>query len=94
MEFISKHLTRHELWCVTVENKNDGRRVVVSYHKSKSAAECLALKIGGAAVKEFSWLDEYGEWWVVEAKNIGVDLPDRKDVIAKLSPNERRVLGV
>ena len=67
----------------------------IGFFTDLEKAEKIAMEKGGKINNQFVWLGNDGKYYdTSEFLEIYVDLPDRKEVLAKLTEQERRVLGI
>lgn len=90
----SKLYTRIDAWVVNVVSKDDGFPVVDSYWTKFQLAEQRAKKVGGTAYSVDLYEDSYGNVGVIQFDSTYVDVPDREEVLAKLTPEEKYALGL
>lgn len=82
------------IWAVSIVSPDDGHRITVSYWTDQRKADADARKRGGKVYQTSLWKDSSGRYYHLLTEEVGVDLPDRRDVLDKLSPAERKVLGI
>ncbi len=86
------------MWAITCLSPDDGHRVTVAYFSKKEEADKLCgTKAYGkdqAVVQCTLWTDG-DHWYQVEMREVGVDTSlIRQRAMAKLSDEEKRVLGL
>ncbi len=88
-------LTEFEyIWGVSEISKDDGHTVVRSRFTNKGEADNFAREVGGHTFQETLWKGSDGEFYKVTKTLMAVDMPRKKDVLAKLTEKEKRVLGL
>lgn len=90
------HLTKHFAWAISQVSKDDGRTGYVSYWTDRGKAEDASENVqDGHVVQVELWEDEEGNYYQIPYTNdIMVDLPDKKEILNKLTLKERKVLGL
>ena len=86
-------LTRNEyIWKVCYVSQNDYHNMVDSYWTDMNKAENRAKEINGKVIQctLFRHLDK---WYHVQYTEVNVDVPSKEEVLKKLTPKERKVLG-
>lgn len=85
------------VWVITCTSPDDGRRVECSYftdmHKAEEVRKTMDPRLNPQRQQISLWKDG-DRWYKVERKEVFVDVPSRQEVLAKLSPAERKVLGI
>ena len=92
-------LNRRTVHAVTFISDDDGRRLTDSYFSSsdKAIAHCNEkfARVDASVVQLTAWTGDDGQMYLVEGKPIRVDYHCiRKQAIAKLSMEEREILGL
>lgn len=91
---MSTKFTRVDAFKVTVVSKDDGHCGIDSYFTNIDMATRRADKIGGSVLSHWLYKDEYNSLYELEARSVFADVPERQDVLAKLSAEERHALGL
>lgn len=81
---------------VTYESMDDGHRLTDSYwsYNSNKAVERAKQLHKGAVVENVVWADNYGCYWLLERKEIFVDLPSRDEILSKIPAKMRRAYKI
>ncbi len=82
------------IWKVNYVSKDDGHNLTDSYWTDLNKAEKRSREIQGRVNKTCLWRDNANNYYEVKYTEVMVDVPTREQVLAKLSPKERKVLGV
>jgi hypothetical protein len=82
------------IWGVSIISPDDGHTITVSYWTDHSKACEDACKRHGNVYQTSLWMDSSGRYYKVHTEEVGVNLPDRNDVLKKLTPEEKKVLGL
>ncbi len=80
------------IWGVSQRSPEDGHTGFVAYFTIKGDADALAKRIGGHAVQTTLWKDG-DDYYEVVRRKVLVDVPDREEVLKKLTKRERQALG-
>lgn len=91
-------LTKNQyIWAVNVVSPDDGRTGTVAWFTDMQEAESFALRnnTNGRVVQAVLWKGSDGNWYDLPYVNkVLCDAPSREEVLAKLTPTEREVLGL
>jgi hypothetical protein len=83
------------VWAVSVVSKDDGHTFYAAHFTDHSEAEKAARRLGGNVVQTSLYFDRAtGTYYKARLERVPVDLPDRDEVLARLSPAEREALGI
>jgi hypothetical protein len=85
---------RDHCYCVTRTSQDDGHCIVEGWFTDLLMANELAKKVDGHVVRSRLWSDGRGAFYRIEPKLVEVDIPARDAVLAKLTPKERKALGL
>lgn len=81
------------IWAVSCVSRDDGTANYVAYFTDKGKAEVAAKKLGGKVVQ--TTLYKSGDsYYRLASERVKVDVPDRAEVLAKLTRQEREALGI
>lgn len=85
------------IWKITFLDPDDGYRNVHSYwtnfDKAHAKAATLPKNQEATVIQDTLYEDDDGNYYKIEYKEVNVDVPTPDEVLAKLSPKERKVLG-
>lgn len=85
------------IWKVTFLDPNDGHRNVHSYwtniDKAKAKAATLPKNQEATVIQDTLYEDNDGNFYEIKYEEVHVDVPTKDEVLKKLSPKERKVLG-
>lgn len=91
---MSKRYDRISGYKVCVNSADDGHTVVDSYFTDHDSANKRAKKVNGSVLSQDLYRSEFGNIYILEATEIFADVPDRRDVLSKLTRAEKYVLGI
>lgn len=91
---MSKRYDRVDGFKVCVVSQEDGHNVVDSYFTDHKLASERARKVKGNVLSEYFYRSEFGNIYLLEATEIFADVPDRRDVLSKLTRAEKYALGI
>lgn len=83
------------IWAVTVENEDDGLRDTIAHLTDSARAHDHARRKGGSVIQIPLWRDpKTGEYYRPRLERVPVDIPDREEILAKLTDREKEALGL
>ena len=91
---MSKRYDRLDGFKVCVVSQDDGHNVVDSYFTDHKLASERARKIKGNVLSQDLYTSEYGNTYLLTTTEIFTDVPDKKDVLCKLTRVEKYALGI
>lgn len=89
-------LTRVKIFAISTTSLDDGFPFYSSYWSNRSSAACN-IKVNERIVEIDLWIDEHENYYkldVQDLESVLVDAPSRKEVLAKLTDKEKKVLGL
>ena len=93
---MSLHLEEVMVYKVTYESMDDGHRLVDSWWSFNNIdkAELRSKELhNGAVVADTLYQDNFDNHFKVKLDSIDVDMPTKSEVLDKLPPRARKVLG-
>ena len=85
------------IWKITYLDPNDGYRNVHSYWTDRSKADAklrtLPKNWDATILQDTLYESENGNFYEVKYREVQVDTPTKEEILKKLTPKERKVLG-